>query len=56
MKWFKYKPNVQVRNMVLTAARQTHKYARVISMHNGADGMVQSVDIEHKLHGEENFG
>jgi hypothetical protein len=34
-----------------TADGQTHKYAQVVKVHEGADGMVRSKDIEYKLPG-----
>ncbi len=60
MKWFKFNRNVRVGDVMHrrdeTAAVQTPKYAHVVKVHNGTDGMVvRSVDIEYKLSGEENF-
>ncbi len=58
-KWYKYKRNVQVGNVVLrrekTAPGQSHKYAYVIKVHKGTDGMVQSANVEYKLPGESKF-
>jgi hypothetical protein len=43
-KWYKYNRNEQVGDGMLrrkeTAAGQSHKYARVIKVHKGTDGMV----------------
>jgi hypothetical protein len=51
-KWTRDKRDVKVGDIVLrkdeTAAGQTYKYARVISI----DGRVRSADIEYKLPGE----
>ncbi len=53
MKWFKRKQNVQVEDVVLVrdemAARQTHKYSRIVKVHSGTDRMVQSTDIKYKF-------
>jgi hypothetical protein len=35
-----------------TAARQTYKYAQVVSVHTGLDGKVRSADVEYKIPGE----
>jgi hypothetical protein len=35
-----------------TAAGQTYKYARIISVHVGSDGRVRSADVEYKVPGE----
>jgi hypothetical protein len=37
------------------AAEQNHKYAHVVKVHNGSNGMVRSTDIKYKLPGEEKF-
>jgi hypothetical protein len=59
MKWFNHKKNVQVGNVVLrrdeTATGQTHKYARILQVHDSTDKMAWSVDMEYKLPGEKKF-
>ncbi len=58
-KWYKYKRDTKVRDVVLkkdeTAAGQTYKYARIIKVHVGSDGKVRAADIEYKVPGESKF-
>jgi hypothetical protein len=58
-KWFKYKRDVKVGDIVLrkdkTAAGQTYKYERVAKVHVGTDGKVRAVDVEYKVPGEVRF-
>ncbi len=53
-KWYKYKREVKVRNVVLrkdeTAAGQMYKYVRIVNMHAGADGKVRAADVEYSRH------
>jgi hypothetical protein len=57
-KWFKYKRDVKIRDIVLrkdeTAAGQMYKYARVTKVHIGTYGKVRAADIEYKS--REKFG
>jgi hypothetical protein len=56
---YKYKRDAKVGDVVLrkdeTAAGQTYKYGRIISVHVGLDGKVQSADVEYKVPGESKF-
>ncbi len=58
-KWFKYKRDVKVGDIVLrkdeTAAGQTYKYARVVKVHVGTDSKVRAADVEYKIPGEVRF-
>jgi hypothetical protein len=58
-KWFKYKRDVKVGDIVLrkdeTAAGQTYKYARVAKVHVGTNGKVRAADEEYKVPGETRF-
>jgi hypothetical protein len=58
-KWFKYKRDVKVGDIVLrndeTAAGQTYKYARVTKVHVGTDGKVRAADVEYKVPVEVRF-
>ncbi len=51
--------NVQVGDVVLsrdeTAAGQSRKYAQVLKVHTGTDGMICSANLEYKLPGENKF-
>jgi hypothetical protein len=38
-----------------TATGQSHKYAQVVKVHTGTDGMVRSADVEYKPPGESKF-
>jgi hypothetical protein len=53
-KWYKYKREVKVRNVILrkdeTAAGQTYKYARIVDVHAGGDGKVRAADVENSRH------
>jgi hypothetical protein len=50
-KWYKYKRDAKVGDVVFrkdeTAAGQTYKYARIISVHVSSDGKVRSADVEY---------
>lgn len=60
-KWYKYKRNVQVGGDVVLrsneiTAGQSHRYTtRVVKVHTGTYGMVQSANVEYKLPGEFKF-
>ncbi len=49
-KWYKYKRDAKVGDLVLrkdeTAAGQTFKYARIVTVHTGADGKVRAADVQ----------
>jgi hypothetical protein len=59
LKWYKYKRDAKVRDVVLrkdeTAAGQTYKYARVVNVHVGTDGKVRAADVEYKVPRESRF-
>ncbi len=58
-KWFKYKRNTKVGDVILrkdeTAAGQTYKYARIVGVHVRMDGKVRSAKVEYRIPGEAKF-